>query len=73
MEARNNGEENIRVHIFPCPLTDEDLEILENRYKVEPAKLTFWRNLEEGSGLFEKTRTVPFVSVAKDGTYHFSR
>lgn len=73
VEARNNGQDNIPVHIFPMPLTEENLVILGQHYKTEPGKLSFWKNLKEGYELFEKTSTIPVVSVSKDGAYHYFR
>jgi murein L,D-transpeptidase YafK len=69
MEAKNNGQENIPVHIFPTPLTNENLSWLETHYKSDPGKILFWKNLKEGFNLFETSGKISDVSILKDGKY----
>lgn len=72
VEARSAGQERIPVHIFPSRLTDDELTLLENNFDDEPDLLAFWRNLQPGYQFFERTRTVPGVSVDAGGRYLFT-
>jgi len=56
--ALNNGQPFFRVHIFPFKMSDERLA-RENNHRWLP----FWKNLQEGYELFEKTGTPPNVQV----------
>jgi murein L,D-transpeptidase YafK len=69
VEAKNNGQENIPVHIFPTKLNDEGMKILVNQYGSEKELLSFWQNLKPVFDFFEKTKTLPLISVMKDGRY----
>jgi murein L,D-transpeptidase YafK len=70
VDARNAGQAHIPVHIFPCRL-DRDWIRLEREAWRRPGLLEFWRNLQEGYAIFEKTRRLPRVSVDRRGTYIF--
>ncbi len=70
VEARNNGQENIPIHIFPTKLTTEELAAIKSEF---PDKQTgiFWDNLKEGYDKFEATKLVPDVTIDKEGKYIF--
>lgn len=70
IQAKNAGQANIPVHIFPTQLAGNQLTDLKEKFANEPDKLTFWENLREGYEYFEKTKTLPNVGVAK-GIYVF--
>jgi murein L,D-transpeptidase YafK len=67
VEAKDHGQANIPVHIFPFRF--------ENSYplKAENPNFKFWNNLKEGFDLFEKNKIPPTVRVAADGTYIFNK
>lgn len=65
-EAFDHGQKFVRVHIFPFPMTDENLAV----YSQSPHD-DFWRNLKEGWDWFEINRQPPNVTV-DDGRYLFS-
>jgi murein L,D-transpeptidase YafK len=69
IEAKNNGQENIPVHIFPAKLNDEGIKILTDQYKSEKDLISFWENLKLGYDFFEKSKTLPVISVMIDGKY----
>ena len=71
VEARNNGQERIPVHIFPARLGQKELEKLQRQYAKNEALIDFWRNLKEGYTHFEKDQTLPKVSVSRGGMYRF--
>jgi murein L,D-transpeptidase YafK len=65
VEARNNGQKEIPVSIFPFKLTQSNLK----KYGAQfPAQLTFWQTLQVGYAYFEKNKILPKVSQEK-GSY----
>ncbi|GAB4332947.1 MAG: hypothetical protein Kow0089_01210 [Desulfobulbaceae bacterium] len=58
--ALENGQETVDLHIFPFPLTPDNLA----RYDASPW-IGFWRNLKQGYDAFEETRRVPVIRVTK--------
>jgi murein L,D-transpeptidase YafK len=72
MEARDNGQTRIPVHIFPAHMTDEGLKQLARVFgKEDPSLVRFWTNLKTGYDYFENSRKLPMVSVNKRGRYLF--
>jgi murein L,D-transpeptidase YafK len=70
-EARNSGQADIWVHIFPEILNAENISRLETEHKSDPALITFWKNLKSGYEYFEKRKQVPAVRVDANGVYDF--
>lgn len=64
--AMRNGQSVIRVHCFPFPMTEENLEKAGKSEHLE-----FWRNLKEGWDWFEAHRQPPNVEVG-GGRYLFT-
>ena len=56
--ARENGQKNFSVHVYPFKLNKANLR----KYKNSPWR-PFWNNLKEGYDLFEKTGLPPMVKV----------
>ncbi|HSZ25673.1 MAG TPA: L,D-transpeptidase family protein [Cytophagaceae bacterium] len=71
VEAKNNGQINIPVHIFPFKMTDDNMHFFNRQYKEEQALFTFWQNLKQGYDYFEKNKKVPIVSVNTNGNYFY--
>lgn len=69
VEAKSNGQKTIPVHIFPCEMNEEGMKLLETEYATEPSLISFWKNIQKGYEYFEKNKTLPPVSVQKDGSY----
>jgi murein L,D-transpeptidase YafK len=69
VEAKNNGQQNIPVHIFPTRLDEKGMKYLE---EANASHLDFWKNLKTGFDLFEKNKLLPKVTVDKNGKYLFS-
>lgn len=61
--AFQEGQQAIDVHIFPFPLTDDNLE----KFRYSPW-ISFWKNLQPGYLAFEQNRRVPFIST-EQGKY----
>lgn len=72
MEARNAGQKNISVHIFPARLLMEKdgLEIVTPEF--DQALIEFWKNLREGYRFFEIQKLLPRVEV-KNKKYVFQK
>ena len=68
VEARNNGQQNIPVHIFPARLSDSRLISLK---KDLPSHSLFWNNLKQVYDDFEKTKSVKVIRVNQKGEYIF--
>lgn len=64
--AFENGQPFVRVHVFPFPMTDDNLLNYEQNSNLE-----YWKNLKEGWDWFEENRLPPNVTVA-DKRYLFS-
>jgi len=63
--ALAGGQPFFRVHIFPFPMTEENM----NRYQ-KSTWIDFWRNLQGGYRWFEDTGVVPDTEV-RAGQYVF--
>jgi murein L,D-transpeptidase YafK len=70
VEARNDGQQEIPIHIFPAKLSTEKLAALKKQY-TDPATQNLWDNLKEGYDKFETTKLLPVVSVDAKGKYLF--
>jgi murein L,D-transpeptidase YafK len=59
VEARNNGQSQIPVHIFPARLTAMQMDYLKKAYRTKPELIRFWIELQLGFDYFEKNKTLP--------------
>lgn len=71
VEGRNNGQQNVPVHIFPAKLDAKGMKILAEKYSKDNNLVEFWKNLKVGYDYFEKYKKLPKVSVDKSGKYIF--
>ncbi|MFC2124802.1 murein L,D-transpeptidase family protein [Bacteroidota bacterium] len=68
VEARNNGQEKIPVHIFPSQLDEESFNFLSKR--TEDTALTdFWKGLSGGYMFFERNLQLPLIKINAEGDY----
>ena len=72
VEARNNGQVKIPVHIFPARLDNATLEQLVIEEAASKDLVEFWSNLKLGYDYFQNNYTLPIVSVNVDGKYKFT-
>ena len=70
VEARNNGQEKIMIHIFPDRLEQGMIEKLEIEYSSSKIILDFWKNLQPIYLDFKTSRKVKAVKVNDLGEYH---
>jgi murein L,D-transpeptidase YafK len=71
VEARNNGQEKISVHIFPAKLDAGVVDKLVSEYSADEKTKTFWKNLEPIYKDFESTKKLKTVKVNNTGQYYF--
>jgi murein L,D-transpeptidase YafK len=67
VEARNNGQEKIPVHIFPSRLDENGIKDLTRDHGS--ANLEFWKNLSVVYQDFEKTKQIKSIIVNDSGGY----
>lgn len=65
VEARNSGQIDIPVYIFPFKMSDGNMKKYLMQY---PQQTTFWQNLQHGYAYFDKYKTLPTITQAK-GSY----
>lgn len=68
VEARNNGQQTIPVHIFPTKMNEKRMAFLS---ETNSKHLDFWKNLQIGYNYFEQKKQLPKVLVDKTGKYLF--
>lgn len=66
--ARENGQEEIPVHIYPFQFSAKNWRKYEPDF---PQHFTLWRALEKIYAAFERSRKIPKIIISKDGHYHF--
>ncbi len=65
-ESFKKGHGSFDVHVFPFKMTEDNLQ----RHSGSEWE-DFWRNLKEGSDIFEETLSPPIIGV-KAGRYHIN-
>lgn len=70
VEAKNNGQEEIPIHIFPARLSADGLAGLLADQSLAQHH-AFWKNLKAGYDYFEEKKLAPKVSVDAKGNYSF--
>lgn len=69
VEAKNNGQQEIPVHIFPTVLDENHLTMLRGHMPSDTKKHLFWENLAPIYNHFEQTKMVKFISIDSQGRY----
>ena len=73
VEARDQGQLKIPVHIFPAKLGSKTMENLKKRYASKPGLLAFWSELQKGYLYFENHKKMPLISIQGNGRYKIDR
>jgi len=71
VEARNNGQEKIPIHIFPDRLDVGSIEKLGHEYSPSHSVIEFWKNLQHIYQDFKTTQKLKEVKVNNRGGYSF--
>jgi murein L,D-transpeptidase YafK len=72
IEARNNGQTKIPIHMYPFKMTEENFNRYKNTCSDNTALINFWENIKPGYDYFEKNKTLPKISVEQNGKYKIS-
>jgi murein L,D-transpeptidase YafK len=70
VEAQNNGQQNIPIHIYPSKLDDKGFAKLKSEFS-NSSHIGFWGNLKLVFDDFEKTKMLRKVKVDAKGEYYF--
>lgn len=69
--ARDQGQDFIPVHIFPCRFdVPKSIEYLNNLTKDDPSLKNFAGKMEQAFSYFQRTKRLPVVMITEDGNYH---
>ncbi|HTB32593.1 MAG TPA: L,D-transpeptidase family protein [Bacteroidia bacterium] len=68
VEARNHGQQNIPIHIFPAQLNDSGMQQLKS-LTDDMGKINFWTNLQAGYQYFETKKIPPKIGIDTHGNY----
>jgi len=66
VEARNNGQQTIPVHIFPKRMNASGMSFLAEK---NAKHLEFWKNIKAGYDYFENKKQLPKITTDKFGKY----
>jgi murein L,D-transpeptidase YafK len=69
--AKNGGQTEIPVYIFPFEMTGQNMKKYAARYSKEPALVSFWENLKTGYDEFQSKKRALKISVDAKGNYVF--
>lgn len=69
VEARNNGQEDISVYIFPSKLDDAHFKLLVTDSKPSKSTLKLWKELKQAYDYFETNHTTASFSIDAKGSY----
>jgi len=69
--ARNSGQKDIPVYVFPFRMTQENMEKFEAIYRGQSEMLAFWRNIKKGYDKFIESSKALTVNVMGNGDYGF--
>jgi murein L,D-transpeptidase YafK len=69
VEAKDKGQEQIPIHIFPARLTNEKLEELERLYVGNTDFIRLWNSMKPLYAYFEKEQQLPIIKTTSQGFY----
>lgn len=73
VEAKDNGQQNIPVTIFPAKMTDNKHDALISRYNTDNDKLGLWKDLKDGYDIFNETKSLPEIGFLDNGRHRVKR
>jgi len=69
--AKNSGQTQIPVYIFPFPMTTQNIKTAETLYRTNTSLETFWNNLKIGYDKFAQDKKALSVKIAPNGDYTY--
>lgn len=70
VEAKNNGQTEIPVTVYPAKLTDKQYTSLTNQYKTDTDKTNLWADLKKAFDHFNAHKTLPKVKFLANGRHN---
>lgn len=70
IEAKNNGQSNIPVTIFPSKLTVNEYERLTDKYNSDSDKIGLWIDLKKAYDHFNETKELPIIGFLNSGRHN---
>lgn len=70
VQARENGQKKIPVHIFPAKLEGEGFDKLIENYNSNKTLTDFWDNLKIIYNYFEEYKVIPEIQIDDHGNYY---
>lgn len=64
VQARNNGQKKIEVHIFPFEMTERRM-----KKEITNTNYAFWKDILIGYTYFQERQTLPGIKIDKYGKY----
>lgn len=71
VEARNNGQQKIPIHIYPSRLDETGMRYLKEHFNSSPELIRFWENLKPVYLDFENRKKLKTVKINNKGEYYF--
>lgn len=68
VEAKNAGQHNIPVTIFPAKLEEKKYQMLTNQFKDDDI-LTLWSALKKAYGIFNRKQQLPTITFLSNGQH----
>lgn len=68
-EAKDKGQQEIPIHIFPTRLTLENMEALNNRFADNKEFRDLWASMAPIYTYFEKNQALPNIEITAKGIY----
>lgn len=69
VEAKNNGQKNIPVTIFPTKMTTENTNLLEQKYNHNDEFIGLWEDLEMAYDIFNSEKRLPSITFLPNGRH----
>ena len=69
--AKNNGQHNIPVYLFPFKMTEENFARYKEKYKNNPNLISFWENLKHGYDSFQSKKQEIKYKFSNLGNYQY--
>src|SRR6185295_4828829 len=69
VDARDSGQAQIPVEIYPMKLTQKNMDLLKSKYGESSDLYKFWLTMRPAYDYFEKNHRLTEVAIANDGKY----
>lgn len=69
IEAKNNGQENIPVTIFPTKMTSDNVSTITQKYSPNAETKALWDELKQAYDYFNSKKVLPNISFLNTGRH----